>query len=338
MTKLSDNRESFKNLYTPFNEAIKRQLLLTGIELNIFDHLRVFSSADEICKKLLSDEKNTLVFLNTLATADYIEKKDGKFKNLKVTDKFLVSTSKEYIGDLLIVSDKMSVVPLANLTSMVKNGYKQKKKELEDENHWAEMSRSSAAWVSSGFGNIIAEKISKLKGFNNIEKIMDLGGGHGLFGIYMSDLNKKIKAYIFDQKEVVAAAEYFIEKYEKRDQVFTIPGNYMEDDIKGPYDLVFASCTFHFHKSSLNNLFSKIYNNLNPGGYLVSLHEGTENENTKPDTLLGRLNAALVSEDNYSFEKGEIKKQMQNLGFKTLDSQTIETPMGDLYLDIGLKE
>ena len=313
-------------------------MLLTGIELKIFDHLSFFTSADEISAKLLTDKKNTLVFLNTLVTADFIEKKDGKFKNLKITDKFLASSSKEYIGDLLIISDKMGVEPLSDLTSMVKEGYNQEKKELSDANHWADLAKTSAAWVSSGFGNIIAEKISKLKGFNNIEKILDLGGGHGLFGIYMSDLNKKIKAYIFDQKEVVAAAEYFIEKYGKKEQVFTIPGNYMEDDIKGTYDLIFASYTFHFHKAKLDQLFSKIYKNLNPGGYLVSLHEGAENENTKPDTLLARLYSALVSEENYLFEKGEIKNQMQSCGLKTLESKVIESPMGDLCLEIGLKE
>ena len=63
MKKLPEVNESFEDLYRMLLAPIKSKLLLTGIELKVFNHLSEFMSADAVAEAIGTHPENTRLFL-----------------------------------------------------------------------------------------------------------------------------------------------------------------------------------------------------------------------------------------------------------------------------------
>jgi precorrin-6B methylase 2 len=99
----------------------------------------------------------------------------------------------------------------------------------------------------------------------NWKRLLDLGGGHGLYAIAFTALNPKLEAYVFDLPQMVPIAERYIKEY-NADRVYTVPGDFYKDSIGEGYDVVFSS----FNQSCGDPVLIKIMvDALVPGGYLV---------------------------------------------------------------------
>jgi len=110
------------------------------------------------------------------------------------------------------------------------------------------------------------------------------------------------------------------------------------DDIGTGYDLIRACATLNFARHDLDTLIGKVHCALNSGGVFIAFQDGMTHERTQPDTMLGHLGDALRSVQDFSFDQGEIAASMLRCGFRSVHSQTIDTPMGAMDLDIARKE
>jgi len=93
MKKLPEVNVSFKELYRMLIGSIKGKLLLTGIELKVFNHLSEPRSAEAVAKAIGTHPENTRLFLDGLAACELLEKKDGLYWNTPITQTFLVEGS-----------------------------------------------------------------------------------------------------------------------------------------------------------------------------------------------------------------------------------------------------
>lgn len=108
----------------------------------------------------------------------------------------------------------------------------------------------------------VVNRIAELDEFRKAKKLLDLGGGHGLYSYAFTLLNKDLKAYVFDLPEVVEVAREFMANL-NAERVEFIAGDFFKDDIGKDYDIVFSS----FNPGGKRvELISKIYNALNSEG------------------------------------------------------------------------
>jgi SAM-dependent methyltransferase len=183
----------------------------------------------------------------------------------------------------------------------------------------------------------MARMVSELAGFENFEKMLDLGGGHGIFAFYMVRESRDMNAVIFDLPAVEKTAAGFIDAYGMGDRVRTMAGDYLKDPIGEGYDLVWASAALTFAKGDLANLVSKIHDAVKPGGYFIALQDGMTHEGTRPEIILGWLAGLLTTGQDQRLVQGELADIMLAQGFRQVRSRTIDTPMGLLDLDIARK-
>jgi len=95
MKKLPEVNLSFEELYRMLIGPIKSKLLLTGIELKIFNQLSEPKSAAEA---LGAHPVNTRLLMDSLAASDLVVKKNGLYQNTPVAQAFLVEGSPTYLG------------------------------------------------------------------------------------------------------------------------------------------------------------------------------------------------------------------------------------------------
>ncbi|NAS89134.1 methyltransferase [ANME-1 cluster archaeon AG-394-G21] len=338
MKKLPEVNESFEELYGMLIAPIKSKLLLTGIELGVFNLLSEPRSANAVAEALGTHSENTRLFLDGLAASNLLEKNDGLYQNTAVTQAFLAEGSPTFLGKVLTWTAQMCYIGSENLSKMVKDGPlpPPSKASISSEDMWVHQAvlmadNQRAGWVQQG-----VDIVSQLPEFPSFKKMLDLGGGPGLHGIAIVASHPSMKGVIFDKPAMVKVAETFIKEYEIEDRMEVMGGDYTCDSIGGEYDLIWAKAALNF-ADNIDLVMKKIYGALNPGGVFISYAEGLTHERTKPEThVLGMMSMALMGQD-MCFDQGFITDSMLRVGFKSVRSRTLDTDWGPMELDTGRK-
>jgi len=338
MNKLPDVNTSFGDLYRTLYEPVRTKLLLTGIELAIFDQLSEPNEFEAVSEAIGTHPENTRRFLDGLAICDWITKKNGRYQNTEIAQEFLVNGSPTYLGDFFMYAYQWSVPVLEDMTALVRDGPPPTPEmDATSEDMWVEGARVMANYQRAGMGQFVAEIVSKLPEFPSFKKMLDLGGGPGIIGMAIVGAHPDMKGVVFDQPAVVRVAESVIREQEMEDRMTVLAGNYMQDPIGEGYDLVWASATLNFAKQDMDLVVKKIYDALNPGGVFVSLSDGLTHEGTKPrDMTLGMVSTALMGLD-MGLNQGFIAESMLRCGFRSVRLQTIDVIVGPWELSIGRK-
>ena len=138
--------------------------------------------------------------------------------------------------------------------------------------------------------------------FTNVKKLLDLGGGHGLYAIAFAKLNENLQAFVFDLPPVTQKTKDFIEKY-GASRVDIIPGDFFNDEIGSGYDVIFSSFN---PGGKVPSLIPKISKALIPGGVFVTRQIPDEKMKSSPllslDWNLWTFEDVKKGGSGYSFE------------------------------------
>jgi len=337
MKKLPDIDIQPGTVYDLMNGEIKTQMLLTAIELNLFDCLCSQKSSEEIAAQLKTHPANTGLLLDGLTTVGLLQKKGGRYRNTSAAETALSRSSQAYVGEMLMMTHRMSAETVARMTQLVQNGPPAKPSDIGREEIWAGYARIMANYQRGGIAQKMAGVVSRIKGFSSFRKMLDLGGGAGLFCIAMVAEHPFMKGIVFDRPTVVKVTEEFIAEYEMTDRVTTMGGDYLKDSIGEGYDLIWASATLNFIRNNLTRMVEKIYDALAPGGVFASLSDGVLDERTCPAVYILSNLAYALPEQDLMFNSGEVAEAMRSVGFSSVESTVVETPMMPMELDMAIK-
>ena len=109
--------------------------------------------------------------------------------------------------------------------------------------------------------------IADLPGFSGFRRMVDLGGGHGLYAIALAELNPSLEAYVFDLPHIVPLAKEYIRSF-GAERVHTMAGDFFRDDFGRTYDLILSSSS---PSGKSIEILPKIAGALNRGGFFVNV-------------------------------------------------------------------
>ncbi|NAS89126.1 hypothetical protein C4E24_05245 [ANME-1 cluster archaeon AG-394-G21] len=172
MKKLPEVNVSFEDLYRMLIAPIKSKLLLTGIELKVFDQLSEQRSAEAVAEALGTHPENTRLFLDGLAASNLLEKNDGLCQNIAVTQTFLAKGSPMFMGQMFSFSAQMWDAGLNNLPKQVKEGPSPPSPEtdMSDEEMRGQFALLMANNERSGPAQQVAEIVSRPPEFPSFKK------------------------------------------------------------------------------------------------------------------------------------------------------------------------
>ena len=118
-------------------------------------------------------------------------------------------------------------------------------------------------------------------------RVVDLGGGHGLYSIKLCQRHPGLSATIVDAREPLAAAREMIAAEGVEGRVSLREGNILTDDIGSGYDMALLFNVVHYYLPDKNReLLAKVARALNPNGLLVVMDQ-------MPGRILGPTVKAL---------------------------------------------
>ena len=193
----------FSYLYNMLFSPIRLKILLTSIELKVFDYLSEPKSAQEIAQSIQTNPRNTKILLDGLAAIDLVQKRNGKYQNSCIAQTFLVEGNQTYLGSMFKFMS-LSDVALDSLTEFVKSGSPPKPNSPTfSEEMLAQTTLMMANIEMAGDAQQMVQIVSELPEFSSFRRMLDLGGGPGIIGMAIVDAHPNMQGVIFDLPSVV---------------------------------------------------------------------------------------------------------------------------------------
>ncbi|MGO9482373.1 MAG: methyltransferase [Candidatus Kryptoniota bacterium] len=311
-TELSPSR-IMDSVYA-FREA---RTLLTAFELDLFTLLGDGrKSSEDVAKLAETNPRATDRLLNALCASGYLLKKKGEFMNSPLASRYLVKGEPDYLGGL------MHQVSLWNswstLTDAVRTGSSVAVR-APVSGHAVDWSE---AFIAAMHTRAIrqAPAIVKLIDLKGVKRVLDVGGGSGIFSMAFVRARKGIAAVVFDLPNVIRLAKGYIDAENLGDQITMAGGDYTVDPLVGGFDLVFMSAVIHSNSEEANRqLFRKAFEALNPEGRLVVLDYIMNADRTLPAAgAYFSLNMLVNTRDGDTYTESEVRKWMEESGFRKI--------------------
>jgi len=311
----------------------KSRILLTAYELDIFTFIGEKNCNAETVSNALNLNKNAIErLLNALVALKLLEKKNENYSNTRDSLMFLSKNSPAYVGGLMHSNHLWHT--WSHLTKVVKTGIAA---------HDAEINERGEEWLEA-FINAMHDRgkkqapaqIAKID-LQNVESVLDVGGGSGCFTMEFIRRKPGLKSAIFDLPNVIPISKKIIMKEGFSGKIEHYGGDYTSDDLPTGFDLVFLSAIIHSNTPETNQLLvNKCFHSLNPHGKIV-IQDWIMNE-SKTEPVQGAIfsiNMLVGVEGGDCYSEREVRTWMKNAGFADISKIVLEAGIGQM---IGVKK
>ncbi len=332
-----DSDRLFKLIDSSVQGSRECKLISSAFELGVFETLKIPLSAGTLAEKLGCDPVLMPHFCEALCTLGLLDRfEDGSEesfqdeKTKKGNTRYMVSKlsaaylleSSPYSQQHYLAEKLRNAELWARLTQIMRRG----PEIFEKEPFFGEVINCMAENARCGLLQDTVRVVMENVDLKEVKKLLDLGGGHGLYAIAFAKMNKNMQASVFDLPSVTERTKNFISKY-GASNVDVIPGDFFKDGIGSGYDIIFSSFN---PGGKVPSLLPKIAEALNPGGIFITRQ--VLDEKMKSNTILNLDWNLWTFEDmkkggsGYSFENSvsftEYMEMISDYGlevFSTLD-------------------
>ncbi|MBW1780009.1 MAG: methyltransferase [Deltaproteobacteria bacterium] len=297
--------------------------LHAGVKLDIFSIIEAGDvTAEDIAAGLGCDVRGVSALLNALAAMALVLKTKDRYANTPFSKAFLVKESPKYIG-YMVMHHHHLVEAWARLDQAVRSGSPVRERGVLDD---AERESFLMGMFNMAMG--IAPDLSHAVDLKGRRHLLDLGGGPGTYAIHFCMANPELKGTVADLSTSQPFAEKTISQFGLSDRIAFVPCNYLEDDIKGTYDVAWLSHILHGDgPEECQVIINKAASSLEPGGMMM-IHDFILNDTSDGPLFpaIFSLNMLVNTQKGRSYTEGQIREMMTRAGLKHIRRLPFEGP------------
>ncbi len=243
------------------------KILLTAVKLEIFSHLAARPrTGSELAARLRVDPRALTLLLNALVAMRILSKTNEAFANTSVAQSYLVKTSSQYVGHLLVLHDA-EWEHWGKLEEAIRTGASPAARHMFADN--PELGANVLA-VLHRIGQQSGPALAKRLQLEGARSMLDLGGGAGTNSIAFCQAYAELSATVFDLPDTLRLTERVVKEAGLESRIRLQAGDFNQDDLGGPYDLILMSDILHYQDFATNAvLVRKVFAHLTAGGRLV---------------------------------------------------------------------
>jgi ubiquinone/menaquinone biosynthesis C-methylase UbiE len=289
-----------------------------GISLNIFETIGSNAlTLQEISVHLSCDQYALEILLEFLCSLGYLKKtQSGKFQNTPLTRKWILRNAGPSFADMITVWDR-EVFPIwdRNAETVMKTGrpsitlYEEFKAKPDAWRSFNSFEMAIANWLKG----VMLSQIKLPQ--SEPTKLLDIGGGHGLYSISFCQKYPRLEATIFDREESKQLALVNIASNKLQNRIRFQSGNFLSDDLGEGYDVAFLFNILHnFRKGENLIILRKVRDSLVRGGTLAIFDNISGLASPKRTVDFFSL-AYLLTVGGRCYPLSEIKSWLDETGF-----------------------
>jgi len=296
--------------------------LLTALELDIFAAVGKGASAEQVGKKINASGRGAGILLNALVALGLLAKSGDEFRNTAETARFFAEGSKDNQRNALMHHVKLWH-RWSTLTEAVRAGTR------------VEIGRDqNPEWTTdfiAAMQNIAKDRapvVVKALGTAGVRRILDLGGGSGVYSIAFAKASPDVKCEILDLAAVAPLAADYVSKAGVAAQVSIRSGDMLHSDLGSGYDVIMLNAICHMFSEEQNrDIFRRAHKALAPNGRLVVQDFILNPDKTGPvHAALFSVNMLVGTEAGASYNEKEFTTWMKDAGFGEVSRISLPGP------------
>lgn len=319
--------DSIRNIANSFQQS---RIILTAIELEIFTVLdKHLMQSEDVAQKINCDPRAVNRLMNALVALGFLRKVHGKFYNTETSAKYLIKGKPEYMGNLNHTNNLWN--SWSTLTEAVRHGKSVLDRPRKNDN------REDFIAAMHYRAQREAKIISLMLDLNNVNKMLDIGGGSGAFTYEFMLVNPNMKGVVFDLPYIIPITKKYADQYQLGNRLNFIEGDYLVDQFGNGYDLILLSAIVHINSYEQNKeLIKKCSDSLNAGGQIIIRDFIMNDDRTEPaNAAMFSLNMLVGTEYGDTYTESEMKEWFINSGINQVIRK--DTSFGSNLL-IGIKK
>ncbi len=292
--------------------------------LDIFSKLAESpATAGDLAEKCGADERGIELILIACVGLGLLEKHGAHFSNGPVAQTFLVKGGPRYQGGIVsMFADWVSA--WAKLKDAVVQGRPVVEKQHDKGEGATRTYIMGMLYRGIPQAQLLAEEVP-LKG---CKKMLDVGGGPGIFPIIMTERNPGLKAEVFDLPQTLRVTRDIIKDFKADDRVSTKEGSYLQDPFGQGYDVVLLSSMISQEGPDvIKSIIKKSYDAMVSGGTILIQEQFLETDKSGPllAALIG-INQLIHTPAGRAYSAKEVADWAAKIGFKDLSFRPLPEP------------
>lgn len=222
----------------------------------------------EIAKRIRAEERATTLLLDSLEAFGYLKEKSGRYALTKISEGLFKDPS-------LVSQD---------VFWLYKNLYMFWRENEEDALRTGKPPINAFEWFNQhpnvwklfhsfelGIAKLIGPKVaSDARLPASAKRLIDIGGGHGMYSVLFCKQYPNLSAVVFDSPRPLEDARALIESEKMGDRVSVQEGDFLKDDLGKGYDVALLFDIIHlFNMETNRELLRRVASSLNPRGWVV---------------------------------------------------------------------
>ena len=245
------------------------EAVLLASRLGVFEALRAGpKSASTIAKEIKADERGARSLLDYLVPLGYLKESNGSY-SITAISKPLTAGSSFNMADTFALYAGLFEFMRENQEQAVRAG-KPRVIAFEWFSQHPPMWKLFHSFEMSIAKQIEKDIISKVRLPSTARRMLDVGGGHGLYSIILCRRHPELSATIFDSPTPLEETKQIIESERMGEQVNTRAGDFFVDDMGEGYDVALLFNIIHLFTPEKNSqLLKNVATALRSGGTIV---------------------------------------------------------------------
>jgi SAM-dependent methyltransferase len=312
----------------------------SAIELDLFTAIGKGASAPTALASVTrASVRGLRILCDHLTVQGLLTKQDGAYSLTPDSQAFLDRRSPSCIADAAIgfFASNHMVRSFDSLTASVRKGgtaISPQGTMGPDDPIWVNFAISMAA-VQAPLANGVAKIL-------NAEaappwKILDVGSGHGLFGIAIARKNPKAEIYSQDWAPVLEVAQRNADDAGVSPRFHQLPGSAFDIDLGSDYDLVLLTNFLQLlDRNAIEPFLKKVHAALKPGGRSVTVGFIPNDDRISPPAPAAfSLSMLAITPGGEAYSVGDYEEMFQKAGFTS--NEKVELPNSPQQLILSTK-
>lgn len=167
-------------------------------------------------------------------------------------------------------------------------------------------------------GRETSERIAQAYEAGRFRRLLDIGGGPGVYTGAFLRRYPALRATLFDLPEVIPLARERLAVAGLLDRVDLVGGDFYADELPGGCDLALLSAIIHQNSPARNvDLYRKVRRALEPGGVLLIRDHIMDEDRTRPAPgALFALNMLVCTDGGDTYTFAEVEAALLEAGFR----------------------
>ena len=299
--------------------------LLSAVELGVFTELaRGPQSLDSLTKRLNLHPRSARDFFDTLTALGFLERNEGKYRNVASTDVFLDRQKPSYIGGILEMANQRLYGHWNNLTTALRTGEQQNESKGEpgDESPfnslYADVERfktfmKAMTAISTGSNRMIAAKFP----WKNYKTAADIGTAQGDLIVQVALANPHISGIGLDLPQVQPVFEEYVAANGLAQRISFQAGSFFERDLPKVGVIMMGHILHDWNLDEKKTLIRKAYDAIPEGGALIVYDSIIDDDRSKNAFgLLMSLNMLIETPGGFDYTGADCCGWMKEAGFR----------------------